>query len=158
MGLVSKIKNTFRKQCLISMRMAQKVAGRCERRKPTYDKYILPHHVAVPMPKSNNEYVFNKQRDEIIDACSKKRNRKNVNQYVYTDAAYFRGLTIDSMPTNSYIEYSSGKSMKFVHKTILSNKNKLFYINDTSSVTDEFRTEVTKTLSERFPQKCKYEL
>ena len=145
----------FRKMCLKDLELVKDYNVYPA---PPEGKYYTPYHVAAPMLKSINKQVFDEHTDKIMNSCTRKRNEKNLTQYIYTESLVFKGMSVDRMPSHKYIEYTPKKhNEKEIYNFILHNKIKLFCINDTKYTPQNIRDEIVKCFSKRFPNPCKYE-
>lgn len=125
---------------------------------PPSGKYYTPYHVALPMLRSNNTAMFNKHRDTIMESCTRKRSSNNVSQYLYVDSLVFNRLSTNYMPSHEYVAFTVKKhNTNEICRFIRKNDIKLVCINDNSQTPRQVRCEIVKALSERFPNKCKYE-
>ena len=112
------------------------------------------------MLKSQVSEVYEKVGDEIVGSMTATRSAKNLNQYLYLNYMYLKGMLINERLSKKHFSVGmvSGKKLrKFIeHPT-----HKLTCINDVNIADDryeELRSALLDAFESKFPDKCKYEL
>ena len=121
--------------------------------------YIRPQHSAVPFKKSICEDLFDKYEEEIVGRCSKLRENKNFNQYLFADYAYYTNNVV--VKEFKYKYFSLGKSVWEICQFMRNPDSTIMCINDSHELTKKTFTNFKKTLLAVFqqilPKKSKYE-
>lgn len=146
----------FKQICRNSDRLARKALGL----KPSLC-FLRPQHVCTPMFKSVCEEVYDILPEEIaITSDARVRNGENLNQYLFLDYMYLKGLLINRRQSKKHFSVgivSGDKLREFITKP----SHKLVCINDvqlSEARYKELRQALLAAFEERFPQKSKYEL
>lgn len=121
------------------------------------NNYYVPPHIECGMFKSKINEIYNKFEKEILDSCSRFREPKNLNQYLYTDYLIFTKQYKDG--THSYRNFNASTSKDNLINAIMNpNKDKVirsFVLNDTGDLKN---TEILlQYIDKILPEKCKYE-
>lgn len=145
----------FKRICRNSDRLARKALGL----NPTL-LFLRPQHICSPMLKSVCEELYGKVESEIIKTTRERvRNGENLNQYLFLDYMYLKGLLINKRHSKKHFSVGIVSGDK-LHNFITKPSHKLVCVNDVQ-LSEERYTELRKTLLEafdiRFPQKSKYE-
>lgn len=145
----------FKKICRNSDSVARKALGM-----KNSILFLRPQHVCTPMLKSQVSEVYEKVGDEIVGSMTATRSAKNLNQYLYLNYMYLKGMLINERLSKKHFSVGmvSGKKLrKFIeHPT-----HKLTCINDVNIADDryeELRSALLDAFESKFPDKCKYEL
>lgn len=147
--------NMFKKICRNSNRIARKAIGL----KPSVC-FLRPQHICTPMLKSQCEELYQKVETEIISSLTKTRSSNNLNQYMFLDYMYLRGLLINKRMSKKHFSLGVASEDK-IRKYIQSPKHSLVCINDVQ-MSEESYNEIRRTLLNTFeqvlPEKSRFEL
>ena len=146
--------NMFKKICRNSNRIARKAIGL----KPSVC-FLRPQHICTPMLKSQCEELYQKVETEIISSLTKTRSSNNLNQYMFLDYMYLRGMLINKRMSKKHFSLGVASEDK-IRKYIQSPKHSLVCINDVQ-MSEESYNEIRRTLLNTFeqvlPEKSKFE-
>ena len=148
-------KNLFRVQTKRSDRLARQAAGV----RPKLF-YVRPQHTCAPMLKSACAELFEKSSPAILTSVTPLRTRRNYNQYVFTDYAFFTGRTFRQRISNRHISLAIATPGKLT-ESIVHPTRKLACINDVNMQEEKFqRLHVClhNAFQTRFPNKSRFEL
>ena len=147
--------NMFKKICRNSNRIARKAIGL----KPSVC-FLRPQHICTPMLKSQCEELYQKVETEIISSLTKTRSSNNLNQYMFLDYMYLRGMLINKRMSKKHFSLGVASEDK-IRKYIQNPKHSLVCINDVQ-MSEESYNEIRRTLLNTFeqvlPEKSKFEL
>ena len=147
--------NMFKKICRNSNRIARKAIGL----KPSVC-FLRPQHICTPMLKSQCEELYQKVETEIISSLTKTRSSNNLNQYMFLDYMYLKGLLINKRMSKKHFSLGVA-SEENIRKYIVSPKHNLVCINDVQ-MSEESYNEIRRTLLNTFeqvlPEKSRFEL
>lgn len=147
--------NMFKKICRNSNRIARKAIGL----KPSVC-FLRPQHICSPMLKSQCEELYQKVETEIISSLTKTRSSNNLNQYMFLDYMYLKGLLINKRMSKKHFSLGVA-SEENIRKYIVSPKHNLVCINDVQ-MSEESYNEIRRTLLNTFeqvlPEKSRFEL
>ena len=147
--------NLFRVQTKRSDRMARHAAN-----KKSMICYIRPQHTCAPMLKSICTELYERCNDAIHASITPLRSRKNFNQYIYTDYAYFIGRTFKHRISSQHISLSIA-TIKKLTKSIVTPTYKLACINDVNMSEEKFQRFYSclhSAFQKRFPHKSRFEI
>ena len=146
--------NMFKKICRNSNRIARKALGL----KPSVC-FLRPQHICTPMLKSQCEELYQKIETEIISSLTKTRSSNNLNQYMFLDYMYLRGMLINKRMSKKHFSLGVASEDK-IRKYIVNPKHSLVCINDVQ-MSEESYNEIRRTLLNTFeqvlPEKSKFE-
>ena len=147
--------NMFKKICRNSDRLARRALGL---KKSIF--FLRPQHICSPLLKRACMDVYSRVPAEIAKtAASRVRDEKNLNQYLFLDYMYLKGLLINKRHSKKH--FSVGiTSVTQLHDFITKPSHKLACINDVQLPEEryvELRKALLDAFEERFPQKSKYE-
>ena len=147
--------NMFKKICRNSNRIARKAIGL----KPSVC-FLRPQHICTPMLKSQCEELYQKVETEIISSLTRTRSSNNLNQYMFLDYMYLRGMLINKRMSKKHFSLGVASEDK-IRKYIQSPKHSLVCINDVQ-MSEESYNEIRRTLLNTFeqvlPEKSRFEL
>ena len=147
--------NMFQKICRNSNRIARKAIGL----KPSVC-FLRPQHICTPMLKSQCEELYQKVETEIISSLTRTRSSNNLNQYMFLDYMYLRGMLINKRMSKKHFSLGVASEDK-IRKYIQSPKHSLVCINDVQ-MSEESYNEIRRTLLNTFeqvlPEKSRFEL
>lgn len=120
--------------------------------------YFVPSHIERGMLKSTLDKVWEMYSKEMKESCTRFRDKKNMNGYIYTFQPVKEGKYIDGV--HSHRNFNSSVKENILRNAIQNpDKNKVirsFVLNDTG---DSKATEVLlEELGKLYPEKCKYEV
>ncbi|MDO4735600.1 MAG: hypothetical protein Q4B21_01075 [Bacteroidia bacterium] len=121
--------------------------------------FLRPQHTCTPMLKSQVIEVYNKTKDELLNSLSITREGKNVNQYLFFDYIYYKGLVINEKISNKHFSVALCTPEK-LRKFITKPTHKIVCINDVKLSEEKYnslRSVILESFEERFPQKCRFE-
>ena len=124
------------------------------------DGFLKVQHSINPMLKSSFNRLHKIIGDDIYNSCTKFREEKNLNQYLYSLCEYYSdNLT---SPTIGYSYFSiNDKNLEDICNCIVNQENYNICINDVKALTDESfnraKKEINEAFASIFPDKCKYE-
>ena len=147
--------NMFKKICRNSNRIARKAIGL----KPSVC-FLRPQHICTPMLKSQCEELYQKVETEIISSLTKTRSSNNLNQYIFLDYMYLRGMLINKRMSKKHFSLGVASEDK-IRKYIQSPKHSLVCINDVQMSEDsynEIRRTLLNTFEQVLPEKSKFEI
>lgn len=147
--------NMYKRICRNSSNTARKAMGMT----PS-PFFMRPQHICSPMLKSVCEEVYSKVKKDIIASITRTREGYNLNQYLFLDYMYLKGVLINRRLSKKH--FSTGvTSAKKLCDYLLHPKHKLICINDVQ-MSEERYTTMRNALIETFetilPQKSGYEL
>ena len=147
--------NMFKKICRNSNRIARKAIGL----KPSVC-FLRPQHICTPMLKNQCEELYQKVEAEIISSLTKTRSSNNLNQYMFLDYMYLRGMLINKRMSKKHFSLGVASEDK-IRKYIQNPKHSLVCINDVQ-MSEESYNEIRRTLLNTFeqvlPEKSKFEI
>ena len=145
----------FKKICLNSDRTARKALDL----KPSLC-FLRPQHVCTPMLRSVCEEVYEKVEKEIISSLTTTRESNNLNQYLFLDYMYLKGMLANRRLSKKH--FSLGiTSVKKLRKFLEQPTHKLTCINDVHLSEERYtvlRTTLIEAFEKRMPNKSKYEI
>ena len=147
--------NLFRIQTKRSDRLARQAAG-----EKAMFFYIRPQHTCAPMLKSVCTELYERCNAAILSSVTSLRTRRNYNQYIFTDYAYFTGRTFKQRISNQHISLSIATT-KSLMKSIVSPTRKLACINDVNMSEEKFlrfQACLHNAFQIRFPHKSHFEI
>lgn len=122
--------------------------------------FIRPQHICSPMLKSEAKRVYAMVEREVLDSMSITREGRNVNQYLFLDYLYYKGMAVNRKISNKHISMASVSAEKIAEE-ILAPRTRMLCINDVQ-MSDEKADAVFKAMNsafaKRFPEKSKFEL
>lgn len=147
--------NMFKKICRNSNRIARKALGL----KPSVC-FLRPQHICSPMLKSQCEELYQKVETEIISSLTKTRSSNNLNQYMFLDYMYLRGMLINKRMSKKHFSLGVASEDK-ICKYIQNPKHSLVCINDvqmSENSYNEIRRTLLNTFEQVLPEKSRFEL
>jgi len=146
--------NLFKKQTKASSDLAMKAAGR----KPGLF-FVRPQHTCTPMLKSASQSCFEAVRDDILARVTPLREPFNVNQYLFTDYAFFTGLTAPGRISNRHFSMAAS-SIDRICGFIGAPSEDFVCINDVNMSERQYslyRMRLHEAFGQRYPELSKYE-
>ena len=121
--------------------------------------FIRPQHTCTPMLRSECEKVYGVLKEDILATLTRTREGNNLNQYLFLDYLYYKGLIIREKISNKHISVGI-TSISKIKSAILNPSANLLCINDvhlSEKRYEEMRKAVLDAFEEKFPQKSKFE-
>ena len=126
---------------------------------PSSWAFISPQHTCTAMLKSQCEEVYAKLEPEILKSLTKTRTADNLNQYLFLDYQYFKGLMIDEKISNKHFSVALTSPEK-LKSYILNPDRNLLCVNDVRLSEKKYellREAMLSALETRFPYKSRFE-
>lgn len=147
-------RDMFQHQTKGSSDFAKKAAGL----EPS-NEVVRPEHTAIPFNRELVENFFDSYEEEIRKRCTMIREKKNFNQYVFTDYAYY---TENLVPVSLHYKYFSiGNGVWGITQYILNPVETIMCINDSHKLTkrtfENFKKTLLATFQKKFPKKSRFE-
>ena len=145
----------YKKQCRNSSQMAQRALGQKETM-----SFLRPQHICSPMLKSESEKVFDAMKDEILPTVSRLRTPDNLNQYLFLDYLYYKGLAVNEKISKKHFSVAIATTEQ-IRNFLLSPTRKFVCINDVKLPENKFKVmnkAINDAFETRFPQKSRFEL
>lgn len=149
------MRNLFRVHTKRSDRLARQASGA---RGAWF--YVRPQHTCAAMLRSVSAEAFERCREQILASVSALRNRRNYNQYLFTDYAYFTGRTFHQRISNQHFSLSIA-NLDVLTKSIMHPTRKIACINDVDMSEEKFQrfqARLLQAFQARFPKKSRFEL
>ena len=146
--------NKYKKRCRNSDHAAQKALGLV----PGH-RYVRPQHTCSPMLRSQSEAAYSALQGDIFAVTTPLRTRYNLNQYLYLDYLYYKGLTLPGRISNKHLS-PAVHSVETICTHIERPSTKMICINDVSISDENFRkyqVAVVNSFLKHFPGKSRYE-
>ena len=126
---------------------------------PSSFSFIRPQHTCTAMLKSQCEELYAKIEPVILDSLTRTRTADNLNQYLFLDYQYFKGLMIDEKISNKHFSVALTSPEK-LKSYILSPDRNLMCVNDVRLSEKRYgllREAMISAMEERFPAKSRFE-
>lgn len=149
------VSGMYKKICRNSDRLARKALGMsCSM------CFIRPQHICSPMLKSVCEELYDKVKPEIDEtSASRTRTEKNLNQYLFLDYMYYKGLLIDEKISNKHFSVAMASPDKL--DAFLRNPSRnLVCINDvhlSEQKYEKLHDAILNAFQAKFPVKSRFE-
>lgn len=123
-------------------------------------EYGRPWHGAHALVKTYCKEALNLYGTETVEkSISAFRESKNMNQYIYTNYCFLKGL---SAPSGVTLDYASAKTAKNILDALTNSKAQTLCINDCNNRLNKLQIAQLQILCEKiletkWPQICKYE-
>ena len=140
--------------CKNSDTFARKASGL-----PSSWSFIRPQHTCTAMLRSQCEEVYAKLEPEILKSLTKTRTADNLNQYLFLDYQYFKGLMIDEKISNKHFSVALTSPDK-LKSYILNPDSNLLCVNDVRLSEKKYellREAMLSAMETRFPDKSRFE-
>lgn len=122
--------------------------------------FLRPQHICSPMLKSECLKVYEAMENEILSSVSALRERKNLNQYLFLDYMYHKGIAVDRRISNRHLSLAASSADK-VCMNIERPDTSLICINDVQMPEDKYlrtRELILASFAKRFPVKSRFEI
>lgn len=121
--------------------------------------FIRPQHTCTAMLKKECEELYSKLEPDILKSLTRTRTQDNLNQYLFLDYQYYKGLMIDEKISNKHFSVALTSPAK-LYDYILNPTHNLLCINDVNLSEQrysELREAVISAFEKKFPSKSRFE-
>jgi hypothetical protein len=111
------------------------------------------------MLKSQCEELYSKCEAEILASLTRTRTADNLNQYLFLDYQYYKGLMIDEKISNKHFSVALASPEK-LYDYILNPSCNLMCVNDVNlseSRYEALRESMIRAFEKKFPSKSRFE-
>lgn len=122
--------------------------------------FIRPQHTCTPMFRSQCEELYQKLEPAILNSLTRTRSAKNLNQYLFLDYQYYKGLMIDEKISNKHFSVALVSPEK-LRSFILNPTQKLICVNDVHLSDKRYgmlQKAMIAAFEQKFPVKSRFEL
>lgn len=122
-------------------------------------KFIRPQHTCTPMLRSQCEELYKLLKPEILASLTRTRTASNLNQYLFLDYQYFKGLIIPEKISNKHFSVALSTPEK-LSSYILNPTRKLMCVNDvrlSEKKYEDLRKAMIDAFEIKFPNKSRFE-
>ena len=126
---------------------------------PSSLAFIRPQHTCTAMLKSQREELYSKMEPVILKSLTRTRTADNLNQYLFLDYQYYKGLMIDEKISNKHFSVALTSPQK-LESYILNPDRNLLCVNDvrlSESKYEALREAMLRAMQTRFPEKSRFE-
>lgn len=126
---------------------------------PSSWRFIRPQHTCTAMLKSQCEELYDKLEPVILNSLTRTRTAENLNQYLFLDYQYFKGLMIDEKISNRHFSVALASPEK-LSSYILNPDRNLMCVNDvrlSESKYEKLRHAMIEAFEVKFPSKSRFE-
>jgi hypothetical protein len=148
------VSGMYKHICKNSDSLARKVLGM----KRSW-RFIRPQHTCTAMLKSQCEELYSKCEAEILASLTRTRTADNLNQYLFLDYQYYKGLMIDEKISNKHFSVALASPEK-LYDYILNPSCNLMCVNDVNlseSRYEALRESMIRAFETKFPSKSRFE-
>lgn len=121
--------------------------------------FLRPQHTCAAMLKSQCEELYEKLRPEILASLTRTREAGNLNQYLFLNYQYFKGLMVDEKVSNKHMSVAMVSPAR-LKSYILDPDRNLLCVNDvrlSESRYEALRAAMLEAMEARFPEKSRFE-
>ncbi len=147
-------RNRYMRHVRNSDRLARKALGL-----PAAPKFLRPQHSCAPMLRSCSEELYAAVEEEILTSITRTRDDRNLNQYLYQDYLFHKGLTLPRLFRTGHISLALGPLCR-IKWLVRHSKAKVMCINDVQMPAcryRHYRRGLLKAFESRFPQRSRFE-
>ena len=122
-------------------------------------RFIRPQHTCTAMLKSQCEELYGKIEPVILKSLTRTRTADNLNQYLFLDYQYFKGLMIDEKISNKHFSVALTSPEK-LKAYILNPDRNLLCVNDvrlSEKKYEALREAMLSAMETRFPSRSRFE-
>lgn len=126
---------------------------------PRSCRFIRPQHTCTAMLKSQCEELYAKLEPEILASLTRTRTADNLNQYLFLDYQYYKGLMIDEKISNKHFSVALASPDK-LYDYILNPSRNLMCVNDVNLKENRYealRDAMHRAFEKKFPSKSRFE-
>ena len=148
------VSGMYKHICRNSDTFARKALGM-----PKSCRFIRPQHTCTAMLKSQCEELYSKLRQEILNSLTRTRTEDNLNQYLFLDYQYYKGLMIDEKISNKHFSVALTSPSK-LYGYIMNPSRKLMCVNDVRLSEKRYvalREAMITAFENKFPNKSRFE-
>ena len=148
------VSGMYKHICKNSDTFARKALGM-----PKSCRFIRPQHTCTAMLKSQCEELYSKLRPEILNSLTRTRTEDNLNQYLFLDYQYYKGLMIDEKISNKHFSVALTSPSK-LYGYIMNPSRKLMCVNDvrlSEKRYEALREAMITAFETKFPNKSRFE-
>lgn len=149
------VSGMYKKICRNSDRLARKACDMISR-----SCFLRPQHICSPMLKSVCGELYEKVRPEIeLTSASRTRTGNDLNQYLFTDYMYHKGLIIDEKISNKHFSVAVASPEK-LDAFLRNPSRKLVCINDvhlSEQKYEKLHGAILNAFDAKFPDKSRFE-
>lgn len=127
---------------------------------PSCETYMRPQHSCAPMLRSECDSLFSKVSENILESISRLREPYNVNQYLFQDYLYYKGMTQKRDFPTGHISLAI-VPLCLIKRTIVHTSRKVVCINDVSMPDRKFRRYrkgILEAFESKFPRVSRFEI
>lgn len=147
--------NLFRKHTRNSDILARRAAGM----KPSVF-FRRPQHTCSPMLRSACERLYEKEEKAILCSISPTREKRNVNQYIFTDYMYYCNLAVPRRQSNRHFSLATA-GIDRICSFLRVPDRRFACINDVNMPDEKYlhmRKELIDSFQRIFPRKSRFEI
>ena len=148
------VSGMYKHICKNSDTLARKALGM-----PKSLAFIRPQHTCTAMLKSQCEELYAKCEPVILKSLTRTRTAENLNQYLFLDYQYFKGLMIDEKISNKHFSVALTTPEK-LYDYIMNPSRNLMCVNDVNlseSRYEALREAMQNAFEHKFPSKSRFE-
>ena len=148
------VSGMYKHICKNSDTLARKALGM-----PKSLSFIRPQHTCTAMLKSQCEELYAKCEPVILKSLTRTRTAENLNQYLFLDYQYFKGLMIDEKISNKHFSVALTTPEK-LYDYIMNPSRNLMCVNDVNlseSRYEALREAMLNAFEHKFPSKSRFE-
>ncbi len=126
---------------------------------PAAPTFLRPQHSCAPMLRSGSERVYAAVEKEILSSVTRTREDRNLNQYLFQDYLYYKGLTLRRTFRTGHISLALGPLCR-IKWLVLHSKVKVMCINDvqmSSRRYRRYRRGLLEAFETKFPRRSRFE-
>lgn len=121
--------------------------------------FVRPQHTCTAMLKSQCEELYSKCEKEILSSLTRTRTAENLNQYLFLDYQYYKGLMINEKISNKHFSVALASPRK-LYDYIMNPSRNLMCVNDVNlseSRYETLREAMIRAFEQKFPSKSRFE-
>lgn len=147
--------NMYKQICRNSSNIAHKALN-----KKSHICFLRPQHICSPMLKSVCVELYNKMEKEIRTSLTRTREKNNLNQYLFLDYMYLKGVLHNERLSKKHISLGIASTEK-LQRYLKNPRHKLVCINDVEMGEERYHTmrrAILESFDSIFPDKSFYEI
>ena len=122
--------------------------------------FMRPQHSCAPMLRSESEKLFSAVESEILSSVTRTREDCNVNQYLFQDYLYYKGLALRRQFGTGHISLAVGPLCR-IKWLVRHSSAKIMCINDVQMSQrrfERYRAGLLSAFDAKFPKPSRFEL
>ena len=122
-------------------------------------RFIRPQHTCTAMLKSQCEQLYSQCEKEILSSLTRTRTADNLNQYLFLDYQYYKGLMINEKISNKHFSVALASPQK-LYDYIMKPSSNLMCVNDVNLSEERYealREAMIRAFEKKFPSKSRFE-